>query len=84
MSEGRLYLGNRRYSSWSMRGWLAVRLAAHYAAGLKVARWLEGRPEVAHWRLALIKRHMHPLRPAEAHVQQRGRTARGRRRVLGA
>ncbi len=27
MSDGRLYLGNRRYSSWSLRGWLAVRLA---------------------------------------------------------
>lgn len=27
MPEGRLFLGNRRYSSWSMRGWLAVRLA---------------------------------------------------------
>lgn len=27
MAEGRLYIGNRRYSSWSMRGWLAVRLA---------------------------------------------------------
>jgi glutathione S-transferase len=27
MSDGRLYIGNRRYSSWSMRGWLAVRLA---------------------------------------------------------
>jgi glutathione S-transferase len=27
MSEGRLVIGNRRYSSWSMRGWLAVRLA---------------------------------------------------------
>ena len=27
MSEGRLYIGNRRYSSWSLRGWLAVRLA---------------------------------------------------------
>jgi cystathionine beta-lyase len=26
---------------------MAVRLAAHYAAGLKVARWLETRPEVA-------------------------------------
>ncbi len=25
--HGRLYIGNRRYSSWSMRGWLAVRLA---------------------------------------------------------
>ena len=27
MPEGRLYIGNRRYSSWSMRGWLAVKLA---------------------------------------------------------
>ena len=27
MSEGRLFIGNRRYSSWSLRGWLAVRLA---------------------------------------------------------
>jgi glutathione S-transferase len=27
MAEGTLYIGNRRYSSWSMRGWLAVRLA---------------------------------------------------------
>ena len=32
MPEGTLYIGNRRYSSWSMRGWLAVRLA-----GLDVA-----------------------------------------------
>ena len=29
MPEGRLYIGNRRYSSWSMRGWLAVRLAGN-------------------------------------------------------
>jgi len=27
MTEGRLVIGNKRYSSWSMRGWLAVRLA---------------------------------------------------------
>lgn len=27
MAEGRLYIGTRRYSSWSMRGWLPVRLA---------------------------------------------------------
>jgi glutathione S-transferase len=27
MADGTLYLGQRRYSSWSMRGWLAVRLA---------------------------------------------------------
>ncbi|MBN8871451.1 MAG: glutathione S-transferase family protein [Rhodospirillales bacterium] len=26
--EGTLYIGNKRYSSWSLRGWLAVRLAA--------------------------------------------------------
>jgi glutathione S-transferase len=25
--SNRLYIGNRRYSSWSLRGWLAVRLA---------------------------------------------------------
>jgi glutathione S-transferase len=25
---GRLLIGNRRYSSWSLRGWLAVKLAA--------------------------------------------------------
>ncbi len=27
MADGKLYLGTRRYSSWSMRGWLAVQLA---------------------------------------------------------
>jgi glutathione S-transferase len=27
MPDGKLYTGHRRYSSWSMRGWLAVRLA---------------------------------------------------------
>ncbi len=27
MTEGRLLIGNKRYSSWSLRGWLAVRLA---------------------------------------------------------
>jgi len=27
MAEGRLFIGNRRYSSWSLRGWLAVTLA---------------------------------------------------------
>jgi glutathione S-transferase len=27
MAEGRLVIGNKRYSSWSLRGWLAVRLA---------------------------------------------------------
>ena len=28
MPEGRLVIGTRRYSSWSLRGWLPVRLAA--------------------------------------------------------
>lgn len=27
MPDGRLIIGNKRYSSWSMRGWLAVHLA---------------------------------------------------------
>lgn len=27
MANGRLIIGNRRYSSWSMRGWLAAKLA---------------------------------------------------------
>jgi glutathione S-transferase len=27
VADGTLYIGNRRYSSWSLRGWLAVRLA---------------------------------------------------------
>jgi glutathione S-transferase len=27
MTEGVLYIGQKRYSSWSMRGWLAVKLA---------------------------------------------------------
>ena len=27
MADGKLYIGTRRYSSWSLRGWLAVRLA---------------------------------------------------------
>ena len=32
MPEGKIYIGNRRYSSWSLRGWLVVKLA-----GLNVA-----------------------------------------------
>jgi glutathione S-transferase len=27
VADGRFFIGTRRYSSWSMRGWLAVRLA---------------------------------------------------------
>ncbi len=36
-SEGKLLIGTRRYSSWSLRGWLAVRLA-----GLKVEEEVVG------------------------------------------
>jgi glutathione S-transferase len=28
VTDGILYIGNKRYSSWSLRGWLAVKLAA--------------------------------------------------------
>jgi glutathione S-transferase len=28
MAEGRLVIGTKRYSSWSLRGWLMVRMAA--------------------------------------------------------
>ncbi len=35
MTDGTLFIGTRRYSSWSLRGWLAVRLA-----GLSVAEVL--------------------------------------------
>jgi glutathione S-transferase len=47
VADGRLFLGTKRYSSWSMRGWLAVRLA-----GLDVEEVVipmrEGRtPEIA-------------------------------------
>ena len=27
MADGTLMIGTKRYSSWSLRGWLAVRLA---------------------------------------------------------
>src|SRR6516162_3447798 len=27
MAEGKIYIGTRQYSSWSLRGWLPVRLA---------------------------------------------------------
>ena len=36
MAEGRLYIGNRRYSSWSMRGWLAVMLAGLDVEGVLI------------------------------------------------
>jgi len=45
MPDGRLVIGSKRYSSWSLRGWLAVRLA-----GLEVEEVvipLEGGPSAA-------------------------------------
>jgi glutathione S-transferase len=47
MKEGKLLIGQRRYSSWSLRGWLAVRLAA-LDVDIQVARFVRpGRtPEI--------------------------------------
>ena len=43
MSDGRLLIGQRRYSSWSMRGWLAVRLA-NLDVDIQVARFVRPGP----------------------------------------
>jgi glutathione S-transferase len=43
MPEGKLLIGNRRYSSWSMRGWLAVRLA-QMDVEVQVARFVRPGP----------------------------------------
>src|ERR1700722_4810512 len=43
MSDGKLLIGQRRYSSWSLRGWLAVRLAALDVA-IEVARFVRPAP----------------------------------------
>jgi glutathione S-transferase len=43
MSEGKLLIGNRRYSSWSMRGWLAVRVAGLDVA-IEVAQFVRPPP----------------------------------------
>jgi glutathione S-transferase len=43
MSDGKLLIGQRRYSSWSFRGWLAVRLAALDVA-IEVARFVRPAP----------------------------------------
>jgi glutathione S-transferase len=43
MADGRLVLGCRRYSSWSMRGWLAVRLAGLDVTELVVPPSADGR-----------------------------------------
>ncbi len=43
MPEGKLLIGNRRYSSWSLRGWLAVRLA-NLDVTIEVARFIRPGP----------------------------------------
>ena len=43
----RLYLGTRRYSSWSMRGWLAVRLAGLEVEDVVVQLGETGTPALA-------------------------------------
>ncbi len=43
MPEGKLLIGQRRYSSWSLRGWLAVRLAA-LDVDIEVARFVRPGP----------------------------------------
>src|SRR5579864_7207763 len=43
MHEGTLLIGQRRYSSWSMRGWLAVRLA-RLDVTIEVARFVRPGP----------------------------------------
>jgi glutathione S-transferase len=45
MPEGRLFIGSKRYSSWSMRGWLAVHLAGLDVAEVLIA--LEATPSAA-------------------------------------
>ena len=43
MPDGRLLIGNRRYSSWSLRGWLAVRLA-NLDVTIELARFIRPGP----------------------------------------
>src|SRR5258708_812878 len=43
MSDGKLLIGQRRYSSWSLRGWLAVRLAG-LDVSIEVARFVRPGP----------------------------------------
>ena len=42
-----LYLGNRNYSSWSLRGWLAMKLAGAPCAEVMVALSSDGQPDPA-------------------------------------
>ena len=46
MSDGRLFIGTRRYSSWSLRGWLPVRLAGLDVAEMVIPITGQGTPAV--------------------------------------
>ncbi|MBW8269615.1 glutathione S-transferase family protein [Caldovatus aquaticus] len=46
MPAGRLVLGTRRYSSWSLRGWLAVRLAGLDVEEVVLPLGAEGTPAI--------------------------------------
>jgi glutathione S-transferase len=46
MADGKLVIGTRRYSSWSLRGWLAVRLAGLDVEDVVIALRGSGTPEV--------------------------------------
>ena len=46
MTNGVLYIGNKRYSSWSLRGWLAVKLAG-LDVDIRVVQFTRPRPTQA-------------------------------------
>jgi len=46
MPEGRLFLGSRRYSSWSLRGWLCVRLAGLEVEEVVIPLGADGTPAI--------------------------------------
>jgi glutathione S-transferase len=46
MTDGVLYIGHKRYSSWSMRGWLAVKLAG-LDVDVRVLRFTRPGPTLA-------------------------------------
>lgn len=46
MADGRLFIGNKRYSSWSLRGWLAVRLAGLEVEEVLIPLGETPRPEI--------------------------------------
>lgn len=46
MADGRLFIGNKRYSSWSLRGWLAVQLAGLDVEEVLIPLGETPRPEI--------------------------------------